>query len=132
MTRLILLDAGSNSIDDLSGIGMLSELRRLFLDRNKFSSIDGLESLRRLEELDLSNNPLRSTAQISSLERLQRLNLNHTGISTLEDVLALGDLELLRVSDNPDLVCDSISEAIREYGESAIRTDKTCPHPEDN
>jgi len=127
LNHLVMLDAGSNNIDDVSGIGKLVDLRRLFLDRNRLSSIDGLESLHRLEELDLANNALSGTAPISQLERLQRLNLNQTGITSLSDVLALGDLELLRISRNPGLTCESIVEAIGEYGQSVIRTDRVCP-----
>jgi hypothetical protein len=57
---------------------------------------------------------------------LQRLNLNHSGITGLRGVLALGDLELLRITGNPELDCNDIATAIREYGETAIRSDKIC------
>lgn len=123
---LVMLDAGKNLVQDLVNIGALENLRRLFLDRNKIERLDGIEDLNKLEELDLAYNSLESTAPISGLERLQRLNLNQTGITRLTGVLALGDLDLLRISGNPDLACADITAAVIEYGESAIRTDKTC------
>ena len=62
----------------------------------------------------------------AQLERLQRLNLSQTGIEELSAVLKLGDLGLLRVSGNPDLSCESIAEAIREYGRDAVTFDQNC------
>jgi len=125
--NLVMLDAGKNLVEDISGIGELRQLGRLFLDRNHITRLNGIEHLHRLEELDLANNRLQSTAPLASLERLQRLNLNQTGITGLTDILALGDLDLLRVSGNPDLACEDIAAAKAEYGATSIRSDKQCP-----
>jgi len=126
LRALFMLDAGENMLDDLGDIGTLVELRRLFLDGNRFSNIEGLGPLHNLEELNLENNTLDSTAPIAQLARLQRLNLNQSGITSLGDILALGDIELLRISANPGLDCASITAAIAQYGEAAIKYDQPC------
>lgn len=123
---LVLLDAGGNSIANISSIGRLSDLQRLYLDSNRLSSLTGLASLQQLEELDLANNALQSIAEISRLYRLQRLNLSRTGITSLAEILALGDIEMLQVTGNPDLACATIADAVREYGDEAIKRDKNC------
>jgi Leucine-rich repeat (LRR) protein len=107
-------------------------LRRLFLDRNAIVQLDGIDSLRNLEELDLAYNALESISDIAGLERLQRLNLTQTGLSSLSGVLSLGDMDLLRISGNPDLECTDIAAAIAEYGESSVRTDRICPGDTDS
>jgi Leucine-rich repeat (LRR) protein len=122
-----MLDVGKNLIDDVSGIGALDKLSRLFLDRNNITHVDGIETLSGLEELDLSYNILQSTAPIATLDRLRRLNLAHTGITQLSDILSLGDLDLLRISGNPDLACEEIAAATIEYGPTVIRSDQRCP-----
>ncbi len=127
LRELVMLDVGKNRLTNISGIGAVNELRRLFLDRNEFTNVDGIDALANLEELDLSYNRLQSIAPIAGLERLQRLNLAFTGISQLHDNLSLGDLDLLRISGNPDLPCADIAAAIKKYGTTAVRTDKQCP-----
>lgn len=127
LKELVMLDAGGNLFSDLFALGGLKELRRLFLDGNQISSLEGLGSLQQLEELDLSGNPIHSAGPLAELYRLQRLSMNYTGISRLDDILSLGDLEVLEISDNPELECEAIAAAVQEYGAAAIISNKDCP-----
>ena len=123
---LEMADLGSNEISDVAGMNSLTSLRRLFLDRNRLSSAAGLEDLIELEELDLSNNPLQDVSQLRSMQRLQRVDLSFTQISDLAPLLALGDIEVLRIHGDIAVSCDDVAAAIEEFGPSAVRHDAGC------
>jgi len=126
LTDLELADFGSNQIDSAAGLSALAKLKRLFLDRNELTSTAGLEGLIWLEELDLSSNPLTDVSSLAMLQRLQRLDLSRTDIESLGDILALGDIESLRLHGNTALSCDEVLDAITEFGAAAVRHDLTC------
>jgi len=126
LPNLVMLDVGGNRIDDLSGIGQFSKLRRLFVDRNALTNLKGLQDLEDLDELDVSHNSIQSTTPLSGLLKLERLNISQTRVRDLDDLLALGGIEVLRASGNPDLSCDSIDRAKLEYGADSIVTDASC------
>ena len=45
----------NNELTDLSGLGQLHSLTKLYLDGNKIQRVEGLENLSNLEELHVSN-----------------------------------------------------------------------------
>jgi Leucine-rich repeat (LRR) protein len=91
------------------------------------TSTQGLERLQALEELDLSGNNFDHITHLGQLQRLQRLDLSNTGIESLAPILALGDIEVLRLQGDLNLTCDDIAQAIAEFGELAVRYDRECP-----
>lgn len=119
------LDLGENNLDDISSLGELKMLNSLFLDGNRISDIEGLAPLSMLAELNLAANPLEDTTPIRELMSMQRLNLQRTGLETVDNLLALGDLEVLRIGGNPRLTCEQIAELQRLYG-NAVLTDLQC------
>jgi hypothetical protein len=85
-----------------------------------------LSPLDSLERLAAGFNPLETTDGLSSLVRLQRLDLRHAGLRDLDNIYLLGDIEELRISENPELDCADIEQVIAEFGETAILTDGRC------
>ena len=66
-SNLIYCDMNNNFITNLSDIGFLLKLNKLYLNSNKISSLQNLENLTKLVILELSSN------QIQSLKGLEKL-----------------------------------------------------------
>ena len=79
-----------------------------------------------LETLSAGFNPLEATADLSRLVRLQRLDLRHAGLTDLDGLHLLGDIEELRITENPALPCEAVRQVIAEFGAAAVAADERC------
>lgn len=98
--KIITLDAGSDSIYDISGIENLINLQRLNLGSNQISDISDLEGLTRLTSLHLSNNQINNIDTLKSLTKLTSLNLSGNQINDISLLETLTKLTNLSISEN--------------------------------
>ena len=86
---------------DISVIGGMTQLTKLYLAGNEFTDITPLARLTNLRELALHQNRRISDLQpIVALENLTWLNLHRTDISDLQPIVALENLTHLDLHDN--------------------------------
>ncbi|MBJ2130626.1 VCBS repeat-containing protein [Alteromonas sp. IB21] len=97
LTSLTELRAFFSQISDMSGISELTSLRRIKLYGSKLSSLN-VDKLTQLEVLDVGRNDL-ANPSIPPLPNLQRLDLTGSQLNSLEFVKGLPNLMTLRLGD---------------------------------
>ena len=123
LTELESLDLSDNSLTSVSALSGLKKLRYLFISKNNISDIYPLESLESvilvnasenniseipsfslsLESLYLSKNRIEDVSSLSTLRRLMILDLSYNSITKADSIERLEALEILTLSNNPDL-----------------------------
>jgi Leucine-rich repeat (LRR) protein len=78
--------SGLQSIDSIQGLGNVSRLEHLLLQRNSITRIHGLEGLINLKRLDLSYNLITRIENMQSLINLEELNLSNNDIKEIENL----------------------------------------------
>ena len=86
---------------DLQLIGMLTNLKVLYLNHNKISKIEGLDKLTKLEWLSFRDNEITKIQGLDSLTNLKGLSLGENKISKIEGLNSLVNLKELYLWDNP-------------------------------
>lgn len=97
LTSLTELRAFYSQISDMSGISELTSLKRIRLYGSKLSSLN-VDKLTQLEELDVGRNDLVNPS-IPPLPTLQRLDLTGSQLNSLEFIRGLPNLMTLRLGD---------------------------------
>ncbi|GGP95588.1 leucine-rich repeat domain-containing protein [Shewanella ulleungensis] len=87
-------------VNNLSGLGVFSNLFFLDLSGNHFSSVLELSGMQALRVLDLSNVGLTDLSGIESLTKLINVNLSNNQLSDISPLAAKPFLELLRINNN--------------------------------
>ena len=103
------IDIADGSINDISCLKFLKNLRQLVIVRNNIRDISPLEGLTQLEFLDLSWNPITDFSALQSLTSLMELYLNDCSCSDISPIYGLSSLEVLYVSDNGITQVDGLS-----------------------
>lgn len=94
------IEISDGSIDDISCLKYLKNLKQLVIARNRISDLSPLEGLTQLEFVDLSHNPITDISALRSLTSLRQLYLNGCSVSDISPAYGLTSLEVLYVSDN--------------------------------
>ncbi|GBF95662.1 hypothetical protein Rsub_08644 [Raphidocelis subcapitata] len=100
LTRLTVLELGSNRIRQIEGLEGQGALAELWLGRNRIPKIEGLGHLTNLVRISLQSNRLESMLGLEGCTSLQELYLSHNGIARLEGLSTLTRLKVLDVSNN--------------------------------
>lgn len=83
LTKLVWLDAGTNSITELGNIGNLQSLSSLSLVSNNLMDISSLAGCSALTDLNLSKNQISDISALSSLSKLMYLRFRENQVSEL-------------------------------------------------
>ncbi|CAM6101511.1 unnamed protein product [Calypogeia fissa] len=134
LKELQILELGANRIRELNGIQNLTQLKELWLGRNRIKTVDmcGLKSLTRisvqnnrltsmlgfqecvlLEELYLSNNFISVMEGLSTLTKLRILDVSTNKLETIQDIGNLNKLEDLWLNDNNISSLDELETALQ-------------------
>jgi hypothetical protein len=88
-----------DTLDDLTPLAGLTELRSLYLDGCNVRDLSPLGQLEKLESLDLSNTPSFDLAPLAGLSALQELDLQRTKVADLSPLANLSALHSLWLRD---------------------------------
>jgi len=91
-------------INEIEGLGHLTNLTWLDLSFNNIKKIEGLNKLTKLTDLSLSNNRIEYFEGLDKLTQLHVLSIGHNLLSTLEGVIYLRqfrNLRMLNLIGNP-------------------------------
>ncbi|WIA20809.1 hypothetical protein OEZ85_005165 [Tetradesmus obliquus] len=101
LSKLTVLELGSNRIRTIEGLGSQACLLELWLGRNRISKIENLGHMTALRRISLQSNRLESMCGIAACSSLVELYLSHNGIWSLDQQLTqLKALRVLDVSNN--------------------------------
>ena len=75
LEKVTVLVFYNKQLTNVKGLGKLTQLERLQLQRNKLTDVKGLEKLAKLWMLDLSGNQLTDVKGLEKLTQLKQLNL---------------------------------------------------------
>jgi hypothetical protein len=94
------LDLDGMSLEDLTPLAPLTNLKQLNLTANDLTDVSPLSTLVKLEELNLNDNQMSDLSSLSSLLSLTRLFLSSNAIIDLSPLSSLVNLEGLMIRDN--------------------------------
>lgn len=100
LTKLDILDLGSNAIRDISALGGLTGLTQLNLCNNALISLEGLKDLSELTILDVSYNSIVSTSPLAYITSLKELNVSSNALRSLDGIGDLTQLTKLYAAHN--------------------------------
>lgn len=100
ITNLKRLYLEKNQIAEIKGLDNLKDLISLNLTKNHITEIKGLESLGKLEYLDLGLNYIKEIKGLDGLKALRDLNLHSNEISEIKNVAHLSTLKSLNLIGN--------------------------------
>ena len=89
-----------NSIEDISFLKYLPNIKRLDLRGNNIKDIEVLSTLINLEYLDLDNNHIKNADVLSSLQKLKTLYISNNNLKVLPKLEKLQQLKYLELSNN--------------------------------
>ena len=89
------LSLKNSRISEMTGIGCLKGLKRLYLKQNRISEITELNQLVELEELDISHNF--NINRISGLDNQKKLEYLDLGCNNIAEISGLDNLRSLKV-----------------------------------
>lgn len=93
-SKLTILYASVNKIDDLNNIKYYTSLNELYLSDNQLTNLTSLETLCNLETLVLSYNNINDLSPVAALKSL--INLDLSGNSDLHNIKSLAELYNLK------------------------------------
>lgn len=89
------------SIDDLTPLENLTQLKQLILKQNGITDISPLKNLSNLSLLDISaNQEITDISAVAGMVKLTSLNASFNKITSVDAVSGLTELEYLNISDN--------------------------------
>ncbi len=110
LTNLEYLDAQQLGIKDISGLGSLTKLRALYLQRNTITDLSTLKKLTKLEILSLNGNGVTSVTSLSGLSKLQELYLRENKITDISPLAKLYGLKVLELGKNGIRKADAVKK----------------------
>lgn len=99
----------TGTVQDLSDLSYMKNLRELILDGQQITDIAALKKLP-LERVSLCDNPLKNCAVFSNIGTLKQLELDHTDLDTLKPITNLKELEHLDIGDTRVKRLEPLSE----------------------
>ena len=126
LKRLRLINLKVNNVSKLTRLKNLKELK---LNSCSITMMNGMESIDQLEFLDLSNNNIRSFKSLTNLRQLRMLDLSHNALSNLEDLKNHPNLRCLNLNNNEISRLDGIEclpnlQELYLYGNSIVEISK--------
>ncbi len=94
------LNAGSNAIQNLTGLEYCKNMTELFLGGNQLSDISPLAGLTQLRRLELGGNQLSDISPLAGLTQLRRLELGDNQLSDISPLAGLTQLTELYLHYN--------------------------------
>lgn len=108
-SNLVYLDAGNNTIRNLTPLSGLLNLQTIDLQHNALNDLSALSALGRLEYLDVSFNSLTDLSPLSSVAGLVWLDCGNNALENLNGIQALTELRHLNLSFNSLTEISSLS-----------------------
>ena len=102
MNKLVVLDLGDNSFQELGYMGNLDQLQELHIDDNYLDNLEVLQSCPNLERLILSYNQFTSLEGIEQCQKLQYLDIRGTQIEDVSVLSGLSEFNTIYVDDDFD------------------------------
>ena len=93
LTEIELLDVNWNNITDISAIGNMKKLVRLYIRNNLINNITPLKYLENLDFLDAAENKIKDLAALSNLPNIHLIGLNY---NLIEDISPLVENSYLK------------------------------------
>eukprot|EP00906_Rhabdomonas_costata_P034891 RCo049065 len=109
LVALTKLDCSYNNIRAIDGVHTLTELRELYLQSNKITSIEGLSTLVNLNLLELGCNRIREICNLQPLTQLQTLFLGKNKIAKIQGLDTLTQLRVLSLQCNRLTTIENLS-----------------------
>jgi internalin A len=103
--QIIELNCSYKKLNNLDGIQIMINLRRLDCYNNRLTSLEGIEKLTNLISLDCSRNDLTNLNEIEKLSNIQELWCNSndlTNLNGIENLIHLGVLSCLNNNFSKD------------------------------
>jgi len=101
MLGLLILEAASSQISDLTGLEYAKNAQVLSLTSNQITDISALSGLHNLETLILNANEICDLSPLSGLLRLESLDLHQNKLTDLSPLSGLPKLRTLALRENP-------------------------------
>ena len=89
VSKMSLLSADNNEIEDISALRGTNKLKWLYLSNNKISDISALETAYELEEMSLNNNQIIEVGVIENLGKLNKVLLSDNQITDVSSIETL-------------------------------------------
>ncbi len=110
---LIYLNAGNNTIRNLSPLAGLKNLQTIDLQHNALNDLSALSALDKLESLNVAFNSLSSLSPLSSVAALQWLDCGNNALQNLAGIQNLTELTYLNLSYNTIADISPLSECTK-------------------
>jgi len=108
--------AGNSNISSIEGVQYLTNIPKLFLNKNQISDISAVSGLTNLISLDLEENQIIDISAVSDLTNLTSLDLDKNQISDISAISGLTDLSNLYLNDNQISDISAISGLTNLFG----------------
>ncbi len=104
------------------------DVKQLNCSNAGITNLAGLETFYAIEQLNLAENALSSAPQLTKLGQLKVLNLRKNRLTAAEPLLHLLNLKELDISDNKDLPCGDVQQALANFhkGELKVLLPEQC------
>ncbi|MGH0595737.1 NEAT domain-containing protein [Bacillus pretiosus] len=97
---LIVVEAKSKGIQDVSGLEYMTNLETLTLEEVKLENIQFISSLRQLKSLSITYGELKEIGPLAELERIESLSLRNNKISDLSPLSQMKKIKMLDLNSN--------------------------------
>ena len=117
--KLHTLILNYTNIDNISGLGKLTKLKRFEAQNTKFDHLNKISASRLLKVLILKNTRLNELKHIDYFQDLEHLDVSHCKISSLGSLSALNKLKYLNIM-NTDIPQSEIIRLKKEHPDMII------------
>ncbi|MES5942102.1 MULTISPECIES: leucine-rich repeat domain-containing protein [unclassified Bacillus cereus group] len=97
---LIVVEAKSKGIKDVSGLEYMTNLENLMLEEIKLENIHFISKLRQLKSLSITYGELKEIGPLAELEHIESLSLRNNKISDLSSLSQMKKIKMLDLSSN--------------------------------
>ncbi|MEI4617514.1 leucine-rich repeat domain-containing protein [Bacillus cereus] len=97
---LIVVEAKSKGIQDVSGLEYMTNLESLTLEEVKLENIQFISSLRQLKSLSITYGELKDIGPLAELEHIESLSLRNNKISDLSPLSQMKKIKILDLNSN--------------------------------
>ncbi len=97
---LIVVEAKSKGIQDVTGLEYMTNLETLTLEEVKVENIQFISSLRQLKSLSITYGELKDIGPLAELEHIERLSLRNNKISDLSPLSQMKKIKMLDLNSN--------------------------------
>ncbi|HDR8220857.1 TPA: leucine-rich repeat domain-containing protein, partial [Bacillus cereus] len=97
---LIVVEAKSKGINDVSGLEYMTNLENLMLEEVKLDNIHFISKLRQLKSVSITYSELENIEPLAELENIESLSLRNNKISNLSPLSQMKKIKILDLSSN--------------------------------